>query len=176
MDPKFKLFSGGIFQILFGIFIFFQGCWGLARISDYVYSDYALSFYVFAAIVFVLSGGLVFWGFRRCRQNKLNFKTDLKTRIMTYAELTVTITGFSLFGIASYVLSIFDPSNPALSIGDINQRQIIHPYRSLSFGLYLLTSLFLFIALVMFYVFLPKQIAEEPPAEFSTVILQTGLS
>jgi hypothetical protein len=169
MDSPKKSLITGINRIIFGVFVFFQGCWFLATYSDLIYSDYMVNFFFFAVIIMVLSFFIVFLGIRQCRRYRHYFKTDKKTKIMTYAELAVSVSGFSIFGIAVYLKSIFDPSNPNLSIGDINKRNILHPYQWSAFGFLLLAFLVLFIALSMYYYFLPKQIADEPNIESSNV-------
>jgi hypothetical protein len=167
MESGKKSFITGINRIYFGVFFFLQGCWFLASFSDAIYSNYALNFFFYLAIVVALSGLIIFLGVRQYRRYRLYFKTDKKTKMMTYAEWATSITGFSLFGIGAYVRSIFDSSNPDL-LGDFNQRDIPHPYQVISVTLFILAFLIIFAALVLNYYFLPKQIADEPKTESST--------
>ena len=169
MDPKFKPFSDRIYRILMESFFLFQAFWIFGKYSDYIYSNSAVYFCTGMVLVTMIPVSIILWDVRQLRQSKLHFKTDLKTKRMTYAELGTAITAFTFYGISAYALSIFDPSNPALSQLDINKRRILHPYQSLSFELILLAFLFYAITLALFYAFLPKQIAEEPQAESSTV-------
>jgi hypothetical protein len=165
MNPKLKPFNDSIAGILFGIQVFFQGCWLLAGQSDYLISDYAFEFYVFAVIVVALSGAITFYYVWKYRQNKLFFRVDQKTKLMSCAETATAATAFSLFAVAAYFKSIFDPSNPSLLQGDVNKREIIHPYQWLSLEFMLLAYLLLFVSLALFYVFLPKQVADPQPVE-----------
>jgi hypothetical protein len=144
--------------------VFFQGCWLLAGQSDYLISDYAFEFYIFAVPVVALSGATTFYYVWKYRQNKLFFKVDQKTKLMSCAETATAATAFGLFAVAAYFKSIFDPSNPSLLQGDVNKREIIHPYQWLSLEFMLLAYLLLFVSLVLFYVFLPKQVADPQPA------------
>jgi len=169
MDAKFKPFSDRIYRILMNVFWLFQAFWIFGKYSDYIYSNSAVYFCTAMVIVIMIPACLIIWDVRQLRQSKLHFKTDLKTKRMTYAELGTAITAFTFFGIGAYALSIFDPSNPALSQLDINKRRILHPYQFFSFELILLAFLFYAITLALFYAFLPKQIAEEPQAESSIV-------
>ena len=79
---------------------------------------------------------------------------------MTYAELAVSITGISILAIAAFAKSLFDLSNPDLA-KSFTKRIIPHPYSGLSFELYLLGFLFLGISAILYYVFLPKQVADK---------------
>jgi hypothetical protein len=166
MEPAKKSLIAGINRIYLGVFFFLQGFWFLAGYSDAIYSNYAANFFFYLAIVVALPGFLIFLGVRQYRRYRLHFKTDKKTKRMTYAELATSITGFSLFGISAYAMSIFDSSNPDL-LRDFNQRHIPHPYQGISFILFILAFLIIFAALVMNYYFLPKQITDEPKTESS---------
>jgi hypothetical protein len=167
MNPKLKPFSDGIYGVLLGIQVFFQGCWLLAGQSDYLISDSAFELYLFAAIVVAFSGSLIGYYAWKIRQNKVTLRSNPKTKLMAFAEIATALTAFILFAVGTYYRAIFDPSNPALLQGDVNKRQIFHPYEWLSFEFMLLAYLALFISFVLFYVFLPKQVANTQPTELS---------
>jgi hypothetical protein len=172
MNPKLKPFNDSISGILLGIQVFFQGCWLLAGQSDYLLSDYAFEFYVFAVIVVAFSGAITFYYVWKYRQNKFVFRVDQKTKLISCAEISTAATAFSLFAIAAYFKSIFDPSNPALLQGDVNKREIIHPYQWLSLEFMLLAYLLLFVSLALFYVSFPNRWRTRSPLNHQTIFRQ----
>lgn len=158
-SPKCKAFVGGIVLAYCGVIGFFYGYFYLAGYSDMLLSNYASRFYHITMVMFGLSGFFVLWGAWQYKRNKLPFKTDRTTKIVTYTELGVSIAGFSLLGVGAYLRSIFDTSNPDLLL-DFNQRTIPHPYQEVSFTLLHVAFLLVLIALAMYYFLLPKQIKE----------------
>jgi hypothetical protein len=160
MQSRSKLFRDSIFRILFGVYSFFQGWYMLAGFSDAIYSDIAVTFWFGIVVVISVVLFVLLWSIRDYKRNKLPFKTDKKTKAMTYSELAVSITGFSFFGIAAFARSIFDPLSPDLA-KNLNMRHILHPYSGLAFWMVLLGFLFVGISYVLYYSFLPKQIIDE---------------
>jgi hypothetical protein len=107
MDPKFKDFRDGILTVNTGIGIMFLLIFRLIGIylvrsnNQIIYNDTFLLAAV-AAIGLSINVGVIFWGYRKYRKNRLPFKKDRKTKLLTYTELTTSIVCFSLLGAAVF--------------------------------------------------------------------------
>jgi hypothetical protein len=148
MDPKFKAFRDGIITVNTGIGILFLLIFRLVGIyieglnNQMTFSDTVLLAAV-AVAVLGLNVGVILWGYRKYKKNRLAFKKDRRTKLLTYTEITSSLVCFSLFGATVYAS--------------------LSAYYSFNTTVLLLAGLmaFLFMTL-LYYDSLPEQVADLP--------------
>lgn len=156
MDPKFKAFSNSIYTLLSGIGLFFLWLLNLAHSSQHYTSQMTFNETITWALANIAILGLcigeIAWGIHKFRKNRLPFKKDRETKIMTYMEVSTSVVFFSLLAAAVYV--------SFTAYYSINLMILI--------GAALVAALLM---IVMYYDFLPEQVAEpsdaKPPPEAS---------
>jgi hypothetical protein len=136
----------GVFKIIIGLFVVFQGLWFMA------YSSERLNLINVLPMLFAMGIpiGLIVLGARQL--NRVRLLSDTKSRMLKYAMLTVTIAGFILMGIGVYILSIYTSG-----VTD----SLPHPYQNQSILFMVTGYLIEIIAAAMYYYLLPKQIITE---------------
>jgi hypothetical protein len=114
-----------------------------------IYDDTVL----LVAVAFVslsLNVGVIFWGYRKYRKNRLPFKKDRRTKLLTYTEIASSLVCFSLFGAAVYAS--------------------LSAYYSLNSMVLLLVGLMAFVFMVLlYYDSLPEQVVDQSSIESSPV-------
>jgi hypothetical protein len=142
MDPNFKVFSNSIYGIFSGIMHLILLVFILAGSIDIPYiPQWPLYFAVLALVGSAMGVGFLVWDIRKFKQNRLPFKKDKRTKLMTIGELTMSIVSFSLFGAAAFI-------------------RVTH-YYNIMFILLLAGIVTFILAAVMFHDFLPEQVAEQ---------------
>lgn len=139
----------GLSEINIGFLIIFIGLWFLAYVSDRLTSTFLIAM----ILAFIIPCVFAFFGIRRLNREKIEIKTDITSRMLKYAELTLNILGYTLMGISAYVLSIYSPElspNP--------YHFILHPYQYQSIILLITGSAIEIITALMYFYLLPRQI------------------
>lgn len=107
MEPKFKAFRDGILTVNTGIGLMFILIFRLVGIYIEGYNNQMTSndTVLLAAVAVVglsLNAGVIFWGYRKYKKNRLPFKKDRKTKLLTYTEVAASFVCFSLLGATVY--------------------------------------------------------------------------
>jgi hypothetical protein len=155
MDPKFNAFRDGILTVNTGIGVLFLMVFRLVGIYIEGY-EYHRTFndtvllVVVAIVVLSLNIGFIFWGYRKYKKNRLPFKKDRKTKLLTYTEIASSLVCFSLFGTGVYAS--------------------LSAYYSFNTMVLLLAGLMAFVFMILlYYDSLPEQVADQSPIESSPV-------
>jgi hypothetical protein len=155
MDQKFKAFRDGILTVNTGIGIMLILIFRLIGIyivrsnNQIIYNDTFLLAAV-AALGLSINVGVIFWGYRKYRKNRLPFKKDRKTKLLTYTEIGSSLVCFSLLGAAIY--------------------SSISAYYGLNSMILMLVGLMAFVFMtVLYYDSLPEQVVDQASIESSGV-------
>jgi hypothetical protein len=148
MDPKFKDFHDGILTMNTGIGLMFilifrfVGIY-IEGINNQITFDGTVLSVAVAIVVLSLNVGAIFWGYHKYRKNRLLFKKDRKTKLLTYTEVASSVVCFSLLSVAVYV-------------------SLFAYYSFNSFVLFLVGLMAFVFMTLLYYDALPEQVVDSP--------------
>jgi hypothetical protein len=153
-----KALTKGIYRLNLGIYFVFLGLGILALNSQYINTDFLIEMAVAMAVCIFI----IFSGLREVNRHKAELKTDGIMRKIKYI-LVPNVLGFIPLGIGAYLLSLYRLEPFILPDGNTGFFYL-HPYSSQALTLFLAGTGIEFLAVLLYYYLVPKQIVQEQKA------------